>query len=220
MPIKRKGYKPKKRTMRKKRFMRKKRSTTLVNRALNPIPQRYIVKMKYAEDVTVSSTGLYQFNLNSVFDPNRTGTGHQPYGHDQLSALFNRYRVISCGWRISALSSSVPIQIGCVPSNDPQTFTAMDALKEQPRAKYVCQNFGGSTNVLTGKAYLPSIVGRTKAQYMADDRYQSVVGASPAEAAILNCFVANPQGQPIVGTLNVILEYTVEWFDVIPLTQS
>lgn len=219
MPFKRKGFKPKKRGMRK-RFMRKRRTTVNVNRALQPIPQRFIVKMKYAEDVQLSSTGLYQFNLNSVFDPNRTGTGHQPYGHDQLSALFNRYRVIACGWRISALSSSVPLQIGAVPANDPQVFTMMEQLKEQPRAKYVCQNFGGSTNVLKGKIYMPSLVGRNKAQYMADDRFQAQVGNSPVEAAVLTCFAANPQGAPINATINVILEYTVEWFDQIPLGQS
>lgn len=203
----------------KKRRVYKKR-TVNVNRALSPIPQRYITKMKYAEDVQLSSTGSYQMNLNSVFDPNRSGIGHQPYGHDQLAALYNRYRVISCGWRLSALSSTVPIQLGCVPSNDPQIFVLMEALKEQPRAKYVCQNFGGSTNVLSGKVHLPSLVGRSTQQYMADDRFQAQVGNSPVEAAILNIFASNPQGSPINATVNIILEYTVEWFDVVPLTQS
>lgn len=212
-------YKRKNRKMNKKKFYRK-RKTVNVNKALAPIAQRFITKMKYAEDVSISSTGLYQFNLNSIFDPNRTGIGHQPYGHDQLSPLYNRYRVISCGWRCSAVSSSVPLQLGAIPSNEPIIYTQMDALKEAPRAKYVVQNFGGSTNIISGKVHLPSLVGRTTAQYMADDRYQATVGTSPAEAAVLNIFLANPQGQPIPGTVNVILEYTVEWFDVIPLTQS
>lgn len=209
----------KRKNYRRKRTYRKK-TTVNVNRALQPVPQRFIVKMKYAEDVQLNSSGNYQFNLNSVFDPNRTGTGHQPYGHDQFAALFNRYRVVSVGWRICALSSTVPLQVGAVPSNEPQVITSMDILKEQPRAKYVCQNFGGKTEYLTGWISLPSLVGRNRSQYMADDRYQSQVGASPAEAAILNCVVANPQGLPIAATMNVILEYTVEWFDKVTLGQS
>ncbi len=35
----------------------------------------------------------YVFRLNSLYDPDLTGTGHQPYGFDQFAALYSRYKV-------------------------------------------------------------------------------------------------------------------------------
>lgn len=199
----------------------KSRTTVNVNKALQPIPQRYICKMKYAEDVTTDGvTGMYRFNLNSVFDPNRTGVGHQPYAFDTLATLYNRYRVIACGWRITSPSSTANRQVGAIPSNEALTFGTFAELKENPRAKYVTQMQGGDAQLVRSKVYLPSLVGRTKTQYMADDRYQADVTSSPAELAILNILVANQTGAPVASDVNVILEYTVEFFDVKPLVQS
>lgn len=200
---------------------RKGRKTVNVNRALQPIPQRYICKMKYAEDVqTDGLTGMYRFNLNSIFDPNRTGTGHQPYAFDTLASLYNRYRVIACGWRITAPSITAIRQLGTIAANEALSFATFAELKENPRAKYVTQMSGGNAIVVSGKSYLPSLVGRTKAQYMADDRYQADTTTSPAELAILNVLVGSSLGVPIASDLNVLLEYTVEFFDVKPLAQS
>lgn len=198
----------------------------MVNRALNPIPQRFIAKMKYAEQVSTDTNGHFYFNLNSIFDPNRTGIGHQPYGHDTFQTLYNRYRVISCGWRIqpqyASPSALTPLQVGCMPANEVLLFGTLSELRENPRAKYVTQQPGGSAVTLSGKTYIPSLVGRTKAQYMADDRYQATMGSSPNELAILNVVASNlSTDAPGSGAVfNVLLEYTVEFFDVKHLTQS
>lgn len=193
----------------------KKRTTTNVNRALQPIPQRYICKLKYADDINADGAGRFNFNLNSLFDPNRTGVGHQPYAFDTLASLYNRYRVISCGWRITAPTTATVVQVGALPANEVLPIVSMFELKENPRAKYFVQQPGGQTIVLSGKSYLPSLMGRTKAQYMADDRYQALTTADPAELGVLNLFAASAGGlgQPN-ATLNVLLEYTVEFFDV------
>jgi len=106
---------------RRRGFAPKRRSYKTNNNlgSLNPISQRYICKMKYAEAVNSDAAGLYAFNLNSIFDPNRTGVGHQPYGHDTLSILYNRYRVISCSYRVIAQTSAntAGLQITALPSN-------------------------------------------------------------------------------------------------------
>lgn len=193
---------------------------TVVNRGLSPIPQRYITKMKYCDNLTMPTAlaGLnaYRFNLNSIFDPNRTGIGHQPYGHDTLQTMYNRYRVISCSYTISAIASNFSLNVAALPANEEVTPTAMYEVKESPRAKWVTQNPGGTLKVLKGNVYLPSLVGRTKAQYMADDRYQAIYGASPNELAILNIFTQslNDGTTDTVPAISVTLEYVVESFDV------
>lgn len=199
-----------------------KRSTVVVNRALHPIPQRFITKMKYSEYVdTGSLTGQYSFNMNSLFDPNRTGIGHQPYGYDTLATLYNRYRVVSCGWRIQlAGDASSAFVLTSLPANEIVTSTSISEMRENPRCKYIQQNPGSAALTLHGKCSLPSLMGRTKSQYMSDDRYSANVGVSPAELAILNLQTANT-ADGIVGTkLQVLLEFTVEWFDIKNLAQS
>jgi len=181
--------------------------------------------MKYADAVAITGLGpqVYRYNLNSVYDPNRSGIGHQPYGHDTLITIYNRYRVISCSWVISAVDSAGQyIQIASLPANEEHNVGSVSEARENPRCKYITQAPQAALKMLTGKSYLPSLVGRSKAQYMADDRYQSIVGSSPSELGILNLYVQNmADGNNNLNTLlNVTLEYTVEWFDVKNQIQS
>lgn len=217
-----------KRMVRPKRFRRGGQSTTLVNSSLRPIPARFITKHKYAEAVTVSAAGIagYKWNLNSLFDPNRSGIGHQPYGYDQLAGLYNRYRVISCKYVMSCISDSGNIQVAVLPANESLSLIGnVSEARENPRAKYIVQTptSGGTLKVLKGNVYLPALVGATKTQYMSDDRYQAIVGNSPTELAVLNAYAQGLNDDPTFNanpTFNILLEYTVEWFDVTTQDQS
>jgi len=199
---------------------------TTVNRSLQPFPNRYICKMKYATNIaTAAASGSYVFNLNSLFDPDRTGVGHQVYGFDNLALLYNRYRVISCGWRVINPAGNFDggsVMTACLPNNDLSiVFTDAGEMTENPRAKYIVQNPGGPITPLKGKSYIPKLVGRTKSQYMADDRYQADVTASPIEHALLYLQTFSSNGQPLPSiNLHVVLEYTVEFFDVKHVAQS
>lgn len=216
---------PFKKSMRRKgrkyRKARKgKKPTVNVNRALAPIAQRYICKMKFAADASTGVDGFLRLNLNSIWDPLRTGgvSPDQPYARDQLALLYNRYRVIACGWRLTTPNNGGNIQVGALPSNDVfgTVATPFSEIRENPRAKYFVQHNTGPAQLIKGKIYLPSLVGRTKTQYMADDRYQAQIDTNPLEAAILNIGVAATNGGMITTgqTVNVLLEYTVEFFDL------
>lgn len=61
----------KKKGMNKRRYAKR----VLVNRAIQPVAQRYIAKHKYVANVVTDANGNYVFNLNSTFDPDRTGGG-------------------------------------------------------------------------------------------------------------------------------------------------
>lgn len=198
------------------------RSTVNVNNALQPIPQRYICDMKYTETVAMNLTNAYSyaFNLNSIFDPNRTGTGHQPYGHDTLASLYNRYRVVKCSYTVQAFNSANTVIVGAMPANELITFANTDEIMENPRTKWIVQSAGGGIKVLKGSVYIPSLVGRNKSQYMADDRYQAQTGTSPAELAILNLAGQSIASGDVTIDCVVTLKYTVEFFDVKHLVQS
>lgn len=223
MPLNKKKSAPRRKMVQRKKWARRP-TRTLVNRALHPIPQRFITKMKYSQVITTAAvTGSYVMNLNSIFDPDRSGGGHQPYGFDTLASLYNRYRVISCGYRLQVAmgSTSNPIILTAYPANQIVASLSCSEIRENPRVKYVTQSPGSSASTLHGKCYIPSIVGRNKAQYMADDRYQAVVTADPDEVVPLNIQTFNTTDQVVPNTqVQVLLEYTVEFFDVKALGQS
>jgi len=213
MPPKRKTGKKTKRPARK--------ATMLVNKALHPVPQRFITKQKYSQTFTLNTlVNSYIFNLNSVFDPDRSGVGHQPYGYDTLATLYNRYRVIGCSWVINGYCPSTAVRIGCIAANDQPTLVSMSDLIERPRARFIVQNPGGDTNYLKGSISIASLVGRSKSQYMSDDRYQADVGSSPVELALLQVLGKNLSDVTEDINLTVTLEYTVEYFDAKQLAQS
>lgn len=199
-------------------------STTLVNRSLKPFAQRYITKMKYSETYSLSLSNSYSqiMNLNSIWDPNRTGIGHQPYGRDTLDQIYNRYRVIACSYVINAISQTGDtVRVVALPSNEliASPYTVSE-LCENPRARWIVQNSGGNSQYLKGKVYIPSLMGRTKAQYMADDRFQATMDTSPQEAALLTIVTSNLVDIAVNTSITVTLEYTVELFDPKPLEQS
>jgi len=58
-----------------------------------------IVTMRYSEQFTIDASavdvpGSYIFMANGLYDPNVTGTGHQPRGFDQLMAMYKHYEVM------------------------------------------------------------------------------------------------------------------------------
>jgi len=197
------------------------KSTNIVGRALNPISQNYVCKLKYCTAVNTDGNGRFVFNLNSLFDPDLTGVGHQPYGYDQLAVLYNRYRVIGTSWHVSCLKQSAPVVLAALPANETTTMLTCSEMRENPRTKFINQNPGAAVKVLSGYTSIPSLVGRTKAQYMADDRYQADVTSNPAEFARLNILVNSSADVPLAGEpLQVTLEFMVEFFDLKHLAQS
>lgn len=81
-------------------------------------PDKISTKLQYSDVVQLQASagtpGLWQFRMNSLFDPDFTGTGHQPKWFDQLAAVYFRYRVK--GAKITA--KFIPNQIADAEAND------------------------------------------------------------------------------------------------------
>lgn len=206
----------------RKTYGRRKQPTTLINRSLTPFASRFITRMKFSQIALFSTTNGYTqvMNLNSVYDPNRTGIGHQPYGFDQLSAIYNRYRVIACSYVVHAYNGTTPIRFGVLPSNEIPAIGDMNEVCENPRSRFAIQLPNGSTQAVKGSVSIPALMGRTKAQYMADDRFQAAVTANPAELALLNIYAQSLANVNVDVNVTVTLQYTVEFFDPHPIDQS
>lgn len=201
-------------------YKKKGQKLTNNNLGLQPLPSRYICKMKYSQTFTIDSLNPIQtMNLNSIYDPDRTGSGHQPNSFDQLAALYNRYRVISTSYAINVTSSS-PVRFCVLPTNNSPSVATMSDACERPRAKWAIQYPGGSTQTLKGKVYIPALMGRTKTQYMADDSYQAQVNNNPSELALLNILSKDLTDGTVTVNGVITMTFIVEFFDIITQSQS
>jgi len=95
--------------------------------------------MCYTEYLGLSSTAgqLYQWRLNSLFDPNYTGTGNQPAFFDNLKAIYTTYCVTKAAITIEAINLSTSgARLALVPVEDPSVSLSTIAASQLPFASF------------------------------------------------------------------------------------
>lgn len=105
----------KRKTYRKKTYRKKK--APIKNAILKQ--KSAIVTFKYSDTITINPAvsdipTFHDLRATSIYDPDLTGTGHQPKGHDELAGFFQKYTVLSSSVNISAsaLKTGNPMMIG------------------------------------------------------------------------------------------------------------
>jgi len=203
--------------------------TTRIPRGLgNPVAQRTFTWLNYSEDMSFTSAaggvGVdYQFNLNSIFDPDRSGVGHQPYGHDTYQTLYQRYRVHKCKYIVSGVATSTnATRLTVAPLNNVTAQNSSSQIEEQSSV-YRTKNmyYTGSSNfVFTGLVDLATLNGVSASEYKSDDRFESNFGSSPTELMALHCIVSGLTGGVASVAANVKLSFYCEFTDPVQLAQS
>jgi len=149
---------PQKRNMRKK--TRKPRRQLSMAVCAAPVPARMTRLLKYFDLVQINPSlggGVsgYSFRLNSVFDPDYTGIGHQPRGFDQFAALYSEYVVLSSKIKIiPTLNSGTanPVTVGIAVDPDSSIQTNIYDYVEFGKGRYITiagPSQGQKENVLT-----------------------------------------------------------------------
>lgn len=216
------------RRKRRTKFRRQRKigRSLVVNRSPMPVAPRFITRLKYASQF--SSTGLtivagvlsdYHFRINSLYDPDSSATGHQPYGFDQLIALYGNYRVFATSWIVTVPSSSQPLTVVVLPENGGTTFSNLEYMSEQPRAITRTTPYnGGTATMIKGKMYLPRLMGVSSAEYRTDDRFAGDASSNPAEIGLLHLGIYSPANCSVYPSIQII--YHCEFTDPNVVTQS
>lgn len=218
---------PGKRKSVKSRAMVRKERVPRFNEILKPMR----LKMKYTDGVLLSTTtgigvATYAFRCNSLFDPDQTGTGHQPYRFDQLAAIFQRYRVLkskiivdwSVGDKTLTSSDTGPWQVGVCPST---SFTPVGTGQDM----YTLAESGGSQMAVLNN----DTIRRTTAIWT-----PALTNLNPKDASLYAPTNGNPtneyayilwiwnQGQTAATNViaNVQIEYDVEFSRPLQTTAS
>lgn len=138
---------PKSHSTRKRRFRRRRRyprNTATNTGIVTPLGRKFRSTLKYADTARlltgVGSTRFRVLSCNGMFDPDITGTGHQPMGFDQLTTFYDHYCVIMCKGRFTYTNlTSTPVVVGVVISDVSTTtaLTSTDQVMEQPSVKWM-----------------------------------------------------------------------------------
>lgn len=171
--------------------------------------------LKYVQTVSFSvAAGTYaenQFRANSVFDPDLTGTGGQPLGFDNLSPLFQKYRVNSFSFEVQMMSLNASYKGVVVAINGAETPTTYDEICEYPRAQQRGIGFNGSpTAIFKGKVLLSRLMGKSQDAYHIDDLTGSVVTGNPSEALNFHVGIQNDN----LASISLAVTCTM-WYDVV-----
>lgn len=204
------------------------RSVARYGRALLPLsgfPDSKLVRLRYVETINITeavlATANHLFSCNSIYDPNTSGTGHQPYGHDQWAALYNHYEVLGSKIRVLASSASatgVGVIVGIQLSDDTSVAINTNELMENNKSKYRICVAGNPPTVLTQKwsqrRHFPGKRG--------DDNLSAMFGANPSEQMFYNIYLGSGNTTSAMSpvSLQVQVDYIVKVYERKQFSQS
>jgi hypothetical protein len=189
---------------------------------LGGLPPRVRVKLAYyqQEAVATSVTSTQVWRGNSVFDPDFTGTGGQPYNFDDWAIFYNRYRVLGC--RIittitNTTSGNFHGSYVVYPSNSSTVAAVADAIAA-PRSevRYIGGIYSDSVNkdmVIDRSFTTREILGEDFG-----DRFQSLVSTNPGDPWFLCTRLTVDDSVTCSVIRRTRLIYDVEFFDLNTLT--
>jgi hypothetical protein len=217
----------KKRKLNHSRDDEKKLQTTVTLRDVCPdrifVPLRYCHRSMQSGAVTKEQV----FAINSLFDPDFTGAGHQPLGYDQWCAFYNRYRVDKVKVDIDFINGSGTLTDCLVVANNESTAintqaTFTSAAEAAFSWNRMCSPINSNGQLHMTQVYdLAQITGIERAKYVIDDSYQSVNSTSPTEGIYLHVVTqANDFATAISCEIRVRLTLFSSFWDKNQLTQS
>lgn len=217
---------------RKRNYKRKKSYLSTKGKGLNksfPLSKSFKYQTRYVEDLVNLDPGIggvqasYVFNLMSLFDPNYTGTGHQPLGFDQIMPLYDHYTVVGARARVTCTNTDSTIaQRMILQVKDTATSsTNASAMIENGNSVWTVlspKEAGGCTKTLSINFSPKAFFGKSP---MHGDKYQGTISSSPVEGAFLH-IAAEPMELTDVGPVRctVVIEYISILTEPKQLTQS
>jgi len=201
---------------------------SLQTQYFDPFPSKMQNKMRYVTNVTLNAnlgddSVLYSFSCNNIHDPDVSGVGHQPFGHDSVALLYNHYRVDKAVCRIRPTTAgsqmvyglAITDQVDLVPTSDlvmcerkNTKFRAMSTTTVAPDEGMIVQTWKPGLSFVTADA---------------KDLAGSYTGsAQPTEQMYFVLFVSRAIGSATALSTSYLVEidYYVTSYELKQLSQS
>jgi hypothetical protein len=180
----------------------------------DPFPRTMRAVLRYSETVNLDASALspahYIFRAGSIFDPNYTGVGHQPYGHDIYERIFNHYRVVKSVCKITNASGGANNIMGLTLTDDVSVQTDYDTLREVKPTKFIplCGTSDGHTLILEYNS--------AQAFPRQGQATTALFGSNPAEDMYFDIWTQGnlTTNNPSALAVAVCIEYYVEFSEL------
>lgn len=230
----RKSFRSRRRTSKRRAPRRRRRTsrrTTVAVSRTSPFPDIFRTTLKYSELFAMTYAGFavpasHNFRMNSIHDPNSTGAGHQPLGHDQMQGIYNKYRCFGCRYSITFTNqeqkyAEVAIVLRPNVATSGNFETCLESAHTVFRASLGEKGSGSATRTATGFASVKQIRGISKFTMRGENDYSALLGNNPVISPTIQIYVIN-QNTSVACTVNVRvnLTYYCEFFDRFLLSQS
>lgn len=200
-------------------------------------PDRMITMLRYVDNLELTANAgvvaANVFRLNSCFDPDLSGVGHQPMYFDQFagavgSGPYSRYRVVSAKINVTfsinsppslGIANWGPVVVGLQTSASSGLYgTTLSALCEASNStwSYLTDKSGGNNVKTLSATYYPR---RDLGLGVDDDTITASYNANPSQVFHAIPWKVDPFGASHVSALIEIV-YTVEFFDRNEVAQS
>lgn len=196
----------KKRTFSRVRRQSKRITTAAyVHRPLsnNGLPNVLTTKLKYTSAFTLTTAAVgaltsYAWNLNDLFDPDRTGVGHQPYLFDQIKVLYTNYLVYGCyvAIKLSPIAYNQNLVLTGIRLNNSISSppTSWDYLKEIGHTAFISIVAGAPTKMYRRYISISKAIGVDFSSYLTDPDYKTAMGSSPSTIPTLSLSYSSGDG--------------------------
>ncbi len=204
--------------------------------SMNVLPRSMRRTLRYAETFSLS-TGtagvvgtVVTMLLNSAYDPNNSGVGHQPYGFDQLASFYQQYIVHSVRFQLITNTiggtAEVCVAYQVFPTAGGVSIAGIttDAATEKSTVSTFVSGSSGNVRArsVKGNVRMHQIFGLEPVQYRAQtDQYGAAVTSNPTLGAYLEVGIGSYTGSAgETLAVQIILDQDVEFWQPKTLPQS
>lgn len=186
----------------------------------DPFPKKASALLRYSQtiilDPSAATPSAYLFRANSIHDPDFTGTGHQPYGHDTYASIYNHYNV-----RSATITMTPTIKVdgifGISLTDDSSVQSNYDTIRETKDTKMSVMSANSNSQTITqyynvNRNFDLPFQKATSASF----------GASPSEGMIFHCWAEGGESTVDPGSTRylITISYVVDMWELKDLGQS
>jgi hypothetical protein len=190
------------------------------------VPSMFRGKMAYDTVVALSpaagAASANVFRWNSVYDPDYTGVGASAVAYGQLSALYNRYRVLGAKMTVTFVNTSTTTPLTCFivlnPVNTVGTNIAQILAQRHVWSRSLTTANGQGTITHTVSSPVHLVYGVPRRQVRDEDDYAGIVGSNPNNAVYAHVGAYANGSSAGAYNIHVRIEYDVVWS--LPLEMS
>jgi len=186
----------------------------------DPFPAVEKYQLRYSQtisiDPNVATATSALFRANSIYDPDKSVGGHQPYGHDVLEQIYNHYCVDSATITVTPTSGVGGVWGISVTDND-VVSSGFDTVCEQQATSVAVQaTFNGQPIQILKKTY------NRHTSFPVYKDTSAFMGANPAEEAYFQIWYRglNDTANPPAGNFLVNITYNVTCYELKDLGPS